>query len=258
MPSGEDAFVIGHGFVGKATCKALNIPYYFDHKESTINLKEGAKKLFCFICLPTPTDGHGNQKGMDDIRGYIQQIKELGGRNIFVIRSTVLPGTCRGLAENFGVMVCSNPEMLSEDTWEHDAEHPRVSIIGADHEPEKIALVELWKARKAKFDVITDTVTAETLKYAYNTFFATKVVFANQIYDYCKVAGANYNVIKEALMRHPWGSKHHFKAIHKGGRGAGGHCFPKDLAAFAKSSSSEFLKEVQRLNNQYLQKSGKT
>lgn len=251
--SGENAFVIGNGFVGQATRKSLNIPYYFDLKGSNITLEEGAKKLFCFICLPTPTDGRGQQKGIDEIRAYIQQIKGLGGRNIFVIRSTVIPGTCAGLAKEFDVMVASNPEMLSEATWEQDALKPRLTIIGADTEPAKIALTELWKTRKAKSTVVTDTVTAETLKYAFNTFFATKVVFANQLYDNCQVTGANYKTIQEAFRMHPWGAKKHFSIFHNGGRGAGGHCLKKDLSAFASFSNSELLKTVKKINTDYLE-----
>jgi UDP-glucose 6-dehydrogenase len=145
--SGEDAVVIGGmGMVGQATRKSLDIPYYFDLKESNITLEEASKKLFIFLCLPTPTDEKGSQeKGVNLARDYIRQIKEYGGRNIFVIRSTVIPGTCRALSKEFEVMVCSNPELLSEDTWERDAINPRLVIIGADDIPSRNALVELWK-----------------------------------------------------------------------------------------------------------------
>jgi len=257
--TGEDAFILGYGYVGKATAKALEIPYYFSRGDSNITLKEGAKKLFCFICLPTPTDEKGRQdEARKVIHDYISQMKEYGGRNIFVIRSTVIPGTCKALTEEFGVMVASNPEMLSEDTWEEDALKPRIKIIGADDIPSRNALVTLWKPIRSKIEVITDTVTAETLKYVFNAFFATKIVFANQVYDICEKNGANYKTIREALMKHPWGSKHHFKVIHKGGRGAGGHCFPKDLKVFAKYSSSDLLKKVEELNIKYLQGSHKS
>lgn len=255
----DNAFVLGMGFVGRATAKALEIPYYFSRSKSNITLKEGSKKLFCFICLPTPTDDQGQQtEARKVISDYIKAIKEFGGRNIFVIRSTVMPGTCRALAEEHGVMVASNPEMLSEDTWEKDAVKPRVKIIGADDIPSRNALVNAWKHVKSKIEIVTDTVTAETLKYVYNTFFITKIVFANQIYDICQKNGADYKTIRKALHLHPWGSKHHFKVLHKGGRGGGGHCFPKDIKLFAKYSNLPLLKEVERLNIKYLQKSGKS
>jgi UDPglucose 6-dehydrogenase len=223
-----------------------------------ITLEEGAKKQFCFICLPTPTDEKDGQTAARKvIHDYISQMKEYGGRNIFVIRSTVTPGTAKALAEEFDVMVCSNPEMLTEDTMEQDSVKPKIKIIGADSEAAKIALVNAWKPRTAKVEVITDTVTAETLKYAFNTFFATKVVWANQIYDICEKNGAKYKVIRDALYRHPWGSRNHFKVIHKGGRGAGGHCLPKDLKAFAKYSGSKLLKTVDAINDDYLHESHK-
>lgn len=254
----KDAFVIGNGMVGKATRHALDIPYYFDLKGSNITLKEGAEKLFCFICLPTPTDHYSKQgKARETIREYIKQIKQYGGRTIFVIRSTVIPGTAKAFAEEFDAMVVSNPELLSEDTWKRDVESPRMLIIGADNVPERNAVLNLYKKIKPKRKIVTNTITAETLKYAFNTFFATKVVWANQIYDICQINGADYRTIREALMAHPWGSKHHLKAIHKGGRGAGGGCLPKDLQLFAKYANSDLLKEVQRLNNKYLQKSQK-
>jgi len=259
MPKGEDAFILGHGYVGKATCLSLNIPYWFSRNDSNITLEEGSKKLFCFICLPTVTDEKGQQtESRKVIHDYIAQMKEYGGRNIFVIRSTVLPGTCRALAEEFDVKVASNPEMLSEDTWEQDAVKPRVKIIGADDIPTKIALTKIWEPVKSKIDIVTDTVTAETLKYAYNTFFTTKVIWANQMYDICQTNGAKYRVIKDALMRHPWGSKNHFKIMHKGGRGAGGHCLRKDTKVFAQYSNSKLLKLVDELNGEYLSQSGKS
>lgn len=258
--TGQDCVVIGGlGMIGQATRKSLDIPYYFDLKESNITLEEASKKLFIFLCLPTPTDEKGRQDaGIQVMRDYVQQIKEYGGRNIFVVRSTVIPGTCRALARDFEVMVASNPELLSEDTWERDATHPRLTIIGADDIPTRNALVDLWKSVQSKETVVTDTVTAEMMKYAFNMFFVTKIVFANQIYDACELAGANYKTIREALMSHPWGSKHHFKVFHKGGRGGGGHCFPKDIGAFAKWSNSKLLKVVEELNKEYLQASKKT
>ena|SRR3990167_1212171 len=250
--SGDDCFVIGKGMVGQATMKALDIPHFFDLKESNITLEQASKKLFCFLCLPTPTDDRGQQQGLDEIRGYIQQLKEYGGRNIFVIRSTVLPGTCKALADQFGVMVASNPEFLTEKTWEKDAVKPRIKVIGADDIPSRNALVELWKRVNSKVELITDTITAETLKYAHNVFYALKVVYANQLYDVCEMNGAKYNLIKDTLYRHPWGSRNHLNIIHQGGRGAGGKCLRKDLEAFAKYSEKELFKVAAKINKEYL------
>lgn len=253
-----DAFIIGYGFVGKATAKSLGIKYYFDKIKSNVTLEEGAKKKYCFICLPTPTDDKLNQiPSRKIIHDYIEQVKEYNKDIIFIIRSTVLPGTCRSLAEEFKVRVLSSPELLSEATWKEDAVKPKMIIMGADTPEDKIEIKKIWENNKCKRKIVTDTVTAETMKYAFNTWFITKIIFANQLYDICQKNGAFYGVIKKAIYLHPWGTRHHFTVIHNGGRGGGGHCFPKDLKAFVKYSNSEFLKEVQELNNKYLSETKK-
>jgi nucleotide sugar dehydrogenase len=237
--------------------KALNIKYQFSLDEQNITLEEAAKKQFIIFCTPTPTNTKDAQEGVDIIDGYIQQLKEYGGRNIFIIRSTVLPGTCKNLAEKYDVMVVHNPEFLSEDTWEHDAMSPSQIVIGADDVPSRIAVTNLWKGfNKTRF-IITDTVTSEMIKYSFNLFMLTKVIWANQIYDICQRNGADYNTIKEMLYAHWWGTHHHLKPIHKGGRGGGGHCFPKDVKAFAKYSNLKLFQVINELNDKYLQESQK-
>ena len=254
----EDAVVIGGtGFVGRSTMKSLNLKYYYTNTENNISLKEASKKQFIIFCTPTPTNEKYTQEGIDIIDGYIKQIKEYGGRNIFIVRSTVLPGTCKNLAEKYDVMVAHNPEFLSEDTWEDDAIHPKGIVIGADDVPTRIAVTNLWKNYKIKNFIVTDTVTSEMIKYAYNLFFLTKVIWANQIYDICQTNGAKYNTIKEAIYAHPWGTHHHLKPVHKGGRGGGGHCFPKDVKAFSKYSNLKLFQVIDELNDGYLQASRK-
>lgn len=255
----KNAFIIGYGIVGQATAKTFGIPYHFDLKESNITLKQGARKRFCFICTPTPTDTKGTQnEGRKIIHDYIAQLTDLGFKGLFIIRSTVLPGTCRAMAEEFKCRVASCPETLSDKTWEEDAIKPRIIIAGADTPEDKQLMKEMWEHVKCHNRVFTDTITSETLKYAFNTFFLTKVIWANQIYDTCLKNGAKYKVIREALHRHPWGSKHHLKPVHKGGRGGGGKCFPKDIKAFSTYSNSKLLKMVDELNDQYLSQSKKT
>ena len=254
----NDAFVLGGmGVVGKATMRALGIPYYFDSKGSNLDLNEGAKKKWCFICLPTPNDANGEQgKAIEVIRDYVKQIHSLGNC-IFVIRSTVIPGTCRAITQMTGAIVCSNPEFLTEATADADAIKPRMIVTGSDFPPASRELNELWTRVPTKLRINTDTVTAEIIKYTHNLFAITKIVFANQIYDACALVGADYMAVHKFLHNHPWGSKHHFEVIHQGGRGAGGRCFPKDLKAFAQWSNLDFFKQLEVMNNHYLQSTHK-
>jgi len=248
----NDAVIIGYGYVGRATAKAFGIERYYDLKGSNITLEDAAKCRIVFLCLPTPTkDGECD---VSAIRETIETISSFGGSPIFVIRSTVIPGTARRLMGETGIKsIISNPEFLSEATWKKDAINPKMVVIGGD-DPDSLATVRaIYEGRWRGIQVYTsDTVTAETIKYAFNSFFATKVVFANSIYDSCKLSGANYDVVRKALEFHPWGSKNHFEVFHKEGRGAGGTCLPKDLKAFVRFSKSPFLTSVEELNKELL------
>lgn len=247
----ENCCIIGYGVVGKATAKGFGITKYIDLTGSTISLEDVAKCRFIFLCLPTPTVDGKCDVGV--IKKYIVDLRHQGFNGVFVIRSTVIPGTARAIMAETGATIVSNPEFLTEATWEIEAEHPGIIVLGADDTKPLQDVRALYEGRWRGVQVFqADTVTAETIKYALNTFFATKVVFANQVYDFCQTTGANYETVKSVLEFHPWGSKNHFTIWHKKGRGAGGKCLSKDLAAFATASNSELIKEVQRINEKLL------
>lgn len=269
----DNAVIIGNGTVGKATAHAFGIKEYMSRTDFNVSWGSIRRKKFIFICLPTPTvDGICQTKDIEDFIGKIltidlnapernvriaESVEEVD--NIFIIRSTVYPGFNKKLQEKFpGHKFVSNPEFLSEDTANYDAAHPDLVLIGSDNAEARDVVRGLYEARfKAIPMVITDATTAELIKLSLNTFFATKVVFANQIYDFAQKVGANYETVKKVLTTHPWGSKNHFDIFHKGGRGAGGKCLKKDLEAFTLETNSEFFKMVHYLNEQLLANTGK-
>lgn len=249
----QDACIIGYGVIGKATARGFGITKYIDVLGSTISLEDAAKCRFVFLCLPTPT-----REGQCDttvISSYIKKLFGLGSTAIFIIRSTVIPGTARQIMAESHARVVSNPEFLTEATWEKEAEHPGLIVIGADTDKEGQAVRALYEGRWRGIQIFqTDTVTAETIKYALNSFFATKVVFANAIYEFCQKSGANYETVRRVLEYHPWGSRNHFDIWHKGGRGAGGKCLSKDLQAFAVASGEKYLETLNEINQELLTK----
>ena len=96
---------------------------------------------------------------------------------------------------------------------------------------------------------MTDNITAETAKLSLNAFFSTKVIFANQIFDYCQKSGANYERVREILEKHPFGMKNHAEIFYKDQRGVRGRCLPKDLEAFANITKSPLLETVKQIND---------
>lgn len=257
----EDQAVVigGEGTVGTATRKLFNVKYSYDRKKSNITLNEANLKcLFVFICLPTPVvDGHYQ---VDDITAIVKQMAGLGNRNIFIIRSTVYPGYGRWLHKKFGVPIVSFPEFGNADSMYEDMLNPDFVVLGADTDS-YWALDRFQKYYYPNYDpeklVITDNVTAEQIKVTLNAFYATKVIFANEVFDNCEATLANYDLVKFALEHSRYGSKNHFEIFHKGGRGAGGACLRKDLEFFSGFTNSSFFTEVQKINKKLLETTGK-
>ncbi len=249
----ENAVVIGGtGTVGKATMKSFGIENQYSRSYSNITLNEIAKLKYIFICLPTPTiDGECFTKDITEFIRVIESIERNDDR-IYIMRSTVSPGYAVKLQLSMAVKIVSNPEFLSEDTWELDAKQPTIAIIGCT-EPKYSRIIEaIYKARfKYLTPIITDNTTAELIKLTLNIFFSLKVIYGNEIYDYARRVGANYETVKKALEGHEWGSKNHFTPVYKGSRGLKGKCLPKDLEAFMNETNSDLLKTVFNLSKGY-------
>lgn len=246
----KDIICIGMGYVGKATAHAFGIKNWYTRNDKTIKSEEEIVNFkYIFVCLPTPTIN-----GKQDISAIEYYLEKFSGKdNIFIIRSTVLPGTCRTLAGKYKANIVHVPEFLTEATWKEDAEWPDIVVIGADNNKVRDEVVGIFKARyKGASYFITDTVTSEMIKYAINTFYSLKVVYSNSLFDLSNKIGANYETIKKACYARKWVTTNHFDIWHKGGRGAGNPCLAKDLQAFVSYSNLPLLQVANELNRELL------
>jgi len=245
-----NAAIVGNGMIGNATGELFGIEKRFDIDETKSNcsIAEVASCRFVFICLPTPVkDG---QYVTQPIMEIVRQINSTRQGSIFIIRSTVWPGFADNLYREIRPEhVISNPEFLSEDSWERDVKNPPFVIIGGGDGVHREEVAGLYRnVTKHAPLIMTDNITAETAKLSLNAFFSTKVVFANEIFDYCQKSGANYERVREILEKHPFGMKNHTVIHYKGKRGLGGHCLPKDLEAFATATGSPLLEKVREVS----------
>lgn len=260
---------VGQGFVGKAYADdferrgfslvryALEAPYR-DNKDKIRDCD------VVFIAVPTPT----TEKGFDDsiIRSAV---KLVGKGKIAVIKSTVLPGhTVSIQKENPDVFVLHSPEFLREVTAAKDAAEPLRNIIGIPQktkEYEEKAKAVLAILPKAPFELVTGAPEAELVKYGGNCFLYFKVIFANLLYDVATKKGIDWKTVRDAVAADPRIGISHMEPVHKSGRGAGGHCFIKDFAAFESlyneavgdSFGNKVLESMHDENNSLLLGSGK-
>jgi UDPglucose 6-dehydrogenase len=156
-----------------------------------------------------------------------------------IIKSTVPPGTIEKWNEKYESLdIIFNPEFLTEANAVSDYENQDRIILGGVR-PATTELKTIFSKVFPKAHIIkTDSTHAEMVKYLTNTFLATKVSFANEIYQLCQVVGTDYDkVIEYATLDDRLGKSHWNVPGHDGDFGFGGHCFPKDLSALLHLSN---------------------
>jgi len=248
--------IIGQGFVGNAVYqkwkKYYDIQTYdLDENKSTSSLHNLV--MMCdtiFVCLPTPMKKNG-ECDLSILESSLFEINTLtefeGGRNkTIVIKSTIPPGTTEQLNKQFRYLnIVFNPEFLTERNAEEDYNNQNRIIIGGPR-PQSTKVIRLFSKVFPKAHIIkTDSTYAEMVKYLTNSFLATKISFANEIYKICEKVGVDYDkVIEYAIQDERLGKSHWGVPGHDGDFGFGGHCLPKDLSALISVS-----KNLNTINN---------
>jgi UDPglucose 6-dehydrogenase len=235
--------IIGSGFLGKAIWHAfsskINVRVYDKFLEGYDNISDTVKdSRIIFLCLPTPTNDDGTQD-ISVIEGSVKELSKFAGENqkIFVIKSTVLPGTNRKLQEKYpNHIFISNPEFLTERLAKFDFLNQHRIVLGGENED---ALEEIRKLYRVRFPHtpihIYTWEEAESIKYICNCFFAAKISFMNNVYDICSKLNINFENIRKGLLGDLRVGNSHTEVPGPDGKfGFGGHCFPKDLKAFTK------------------------
>lgn len=180
-----------------------------------------------FVCVPTPYDcppPRGTDKGFD-LSCVKEVFRNIQGKKTIVIKSTVVPGTTEKLQKQYPQhKVLFNPEFLTESTADQDMKYPDRQIIGYTEKSYNIAGDIMQLLPLAPFERIIPATEAEAVKYFGNTWFSTKVIFANQFYELCKALGIDYNRVMEAAAADKRIGRSHLSVLHKGYRGFGGKC----------------------------------
>ncbi|MGF1491833.1 MAG: UDP-glucose dehydrogenase family protein [Microcoleaceae cyanobacterium] len=134
--------------------------------------------------------------------------------------------------------VVSNPEFLREGSAIYDTFNPDRIVLGSNSERALGMMQELYTPiveRKPAEDaslppvpvVMTNLNSAEMVKYAANSFLATKNSFINEIANVCDRVGADVTQVAAGIGLDSRIGKKFLQA----GIGWGGSCFPKDVSA---------------------------
>ena len=253
--------IIGQGFVGTAVKEGLKQFYEID----TFDLDETKRDVdyvediidrnsIIFVCLPTPMKKDGSCD-TSIVENTVMELDNLAltrqcSNRIVVLKSTIPPGTTEKLNEECKhIQVVFNPEFLTEANFIEDFKNQTRIILGGTRKGTN-KLRQIYSKVFPKSHIIkTGSKTAEMVKYMTNTYLATKVSFANEIYQICEKLNIDYDkVVEYSTLDERLGYSHWSVPGPDEDFGFGGHCFPKDLQALI-SVADEFDLDVDVLRS---------
>ena len=227
--------IIGKGTVGKAVYEGLeylghNMCFYDPAYEGS-KLADVLDAECVFLSVPTNQADNGDC----DTSIVDNVVAELAINNypgLVSIKSTVIPGTTDRLQKQYPTLRLSMvPEFLrarsalADFVYNHD-----LLVVGCYNKEDAEIIVELHGSFPQHVAKVTPT-EAEIIKYFNNVHHAMSVTFANITYDVCGKMGANYmNVYKAITKRECFNAS--YLMANPNMRGYGGHCLPKDTAAW--------------------------
>jgi nucleotide sugar dehydrogenase len=226
--------IVGYGHVGHGMAKIFpwaqrhdpELDYEYDPTLGDVDL--------AVICVPTPRAPNG----ACDTSIVEDAVRDIDAR-LYLIKSTVKPGTCERLATTYGKRIVFSPEYMGESRYWTPPQFPQpadpvghgfVILGGESAHCSAIAdmmLPVLGPGTRFRF---MESHEAELVKYFENCFFALKVTFANEMRDICRGLGANYHVVREGWLDDPRVGPMHSVAF-ADAPGFDGKCLPKDLSA---------------------------
>ncbi len=246
--------VVGNGFVGSAVANGFR-----DQNVVVIDPKLGtkiqdlidAKPEVAFICVPTPM-GEDGVIDASIVRSVIAEMAPFLPNTLLVLKSTVVPDIVDSLAKTYKNFIY-NPEFLTEANAKLDFERPFMHVFGGEEENCK-QLQHIYENHSVCLPCTVKIMTAKEascVKYAINSYLATKVAFWNEMEQLIVKIGADYNTVREAFTTDPRiGTSHSMVPGPDGRKGFGGSCFVKDTHALLNFGKGELqiLKSAWNVN----------
>ncbi len=228
-----------------------------NHKEGRLDFTTDAKKAIqssevVFSAVGTPPD-KDHRADLTAVMKVAETFgKHLNGYKVFVNKSTVPVGTSERVREviqetsngKHKFDVTDNPEFLREGTAVKDFMNPDRIVVGIRNGSKKARelMEKIYSplVRAGRPLLFTDIHSAEIIKYASNSFLATKISFINEVANFCELVGADVTEVARGIGLDDRIGPRFLHA----GIGYGGSCFPKDVKAFiqtGKDKGYEFL-----------------
>ena len=254
---GNDVICVDRDFKKIANLKKGIIPIYEPGLEELVlknyknnrlkfstNLKESiSKSNVIFICVGTPTGKNSNGADLSQIYNVVKEIRSSISKFKIIITKSTVPVTTGDEIEKIILQkvsknkfsVVSNPEFLREGEAIRDFIYPDRVVIGTDNKKTNTILKNLYSpliSKGAKY-INTSRRAAELIKYASNSFLATKITFINELANLCEKINVDIEDISIGMGL----DKRIGGRFLRAGPAYGGSCFPKDTKAIVTTAN---------------------
>jgi len=262
--------IIGHGVIGKAVERSLLpvVQRFLVDPEHNTNIDQLVEQepILSFVCTPTPSDSSGRIDAGDTVDAVLTLIRNT--QSAVVLKSTVSPEVldklCRTIyAEEAFARFIYVPEFLTERNADDQYCNPKYMVLGG-FEQSCNALLEFFhfntlmvlpKNQKDDGGIhIVNHIEASLIKYAINTYLATKVTFFNNLFSACEEhadKGVVPSIVAKAVSAEPRIGNTHWRVPgFDGKKGFGGTSFSQDISIFNDfTDKMPLLKAVIDINN---------
>ena len=241
--------VIGLGFVGGAIYATLLEKkcdlrgYDLFKKIGTFEDMTATDVLF--LCLPTQYDASKKAYDKSAIHDTCSELSSREYKGVIIIKSTVEPSTTDNLATEYpSLSFVHNPEFLTAATAKEDFANQKHIVLGKtpSTNPSHIDMLRAFYSQhfqEAEISVCSST-ESESMKIFANTFYAVKIQYFNEVYAACKNMNADYDIVRDLIVKNGWVNPMHTKVPGTDGLlSYGGLCFPKDTNAIAEQMGRE-------------------
>lgn len=236
--------IIGYGVVGKNLYKDIEAlrPAIYD-KYTRLDNRKTEKYDLAFICVDTPLTSEGSL----DTTEVVNAIKE-NDADIYVIKSTVPVGTTELMQIHSGKRLVFSPEYYGGTPHCNNFEFNFTILGGAKEDCVRVQqiLQHCYDARHTFH--ITDSSTAELVKFMENSWIATKVSFCNQFYEIAKDYDISYEELRELFILDPRVNPAH-TYVYRDHPYWSTHCLNKDVPCIAEHKYGDFLRHVIQYND---------
>lgn len=238
----KSVLIIGYGVIGKLLAVDISAlkPDIYDKFIPENNTKDLGKKYdIAFICVPTPYVNNENVCDISEVRIALAENEA----DLYVIKSTVLPGTTDKLVEETGKRIVFSPEYYGATQHCNNFDFAFTTVGGNRRDCKEVVqlLQKVYDARH-RFN-ITDTKTAELAKYMDNAYLATKVSFCVQFWEIAQKIGVDYEALRELFIADPRVNPSH-TFVYEETPYWDSHCLNKDVPAIAEAYDANLLKAV--------------